>query len=616
MATPVFQPPPTHTEVILKDAQSRWLFNPAWVKWFLELTQMINNSGGGSGTIQHNSTGGLQGGGTGEYYHLTNQEHGWVADTPAAPTTKFWRGDHTWTGTLAGPFQATNITGTGNLSIQGNTTLGDSTSDTITFTGQMASTLLWGTDNTLDIGAIGANRPRDLYLGRDLYVGGTITITGGIVITGDLTVNGNTTLGNSTVDTLTIASSAITWSGTPTHSGNHTWSGNMTVNGNVTVKGNTAIGDATSDTFTIAPNTVTWTNNPTHSGNHTWSGNMTINGNVVLGDSSTDTLTIATNTVTWSNNPTHSGNHTWSGSMTMNGNVVIGDSSTDTLTIATNAVTWSNNPTHSGTHIITGRLGVGGSLSALTHFYVAGSGLASGVDQGGVYSDCTFTAGATTSEAAFSARTTGAAGSHTTVAAIGLAVADHVLGASQTVTGSYGVLIQNRTAAATLIVGVASQVSSGTGKWNWYSSGTADSSFNGKVRIGSNVAPTVALDVTGSIIASVNLTAWTTWTPTRTGWTDVGAPTVTARYCRIRNAVMFQIKVVPSTTVATVAGTSYTDLPIAAGSSGLAGIGVMGNDTTRVSIGNGEFDIANSRFYVPTQGATANTLQISGWYEV
>lgn len=107
---------------------------------------------------------------------------------------------------------------------------------------------------------------------------------------------------------------------------------------------------------------------------------------------------------------------------------------------------------------------------------------------------------------------------------------------------------------------------------------------------------------------------WTTWVPTRTGWTDIGTPTVTARYCQIGNVVFFQIKIVPATTVASVAGTSYISLPVAA--AGISGIVEMMNLTTLVGVGSGVLDVANTRAYVPSQGATANTLTISGYYEV
>ena len=108
--------------------------------------------------------------------------------------------------------------------------------------------------------------------------------------------------------------------------------------------------------------------------------------------------------------------------------------------------------------------------------------------------------------------------------------------------------------------------------------------------------------------------SWVSFTPVRTGWTDVGAPTVTGRTHVIGRQCHFQVQVVPSTSVATVGGTSYIDLPIKA--QGLAGDGSMMNQTTLVGIGNIVIDVANSRCYVPTQTATANTLTIAGWYEV
>jgi hypothetical protein len=50
----------------------------------------------------------------------------------------------------------------------------------------------------------------------------------------------------------------------------------LTVAGNLTVTGNTTLGDASGDTLTVAPSAVTWSGNPTHSGNHTFSGNVTL----------------------------------------------------------------------------------------------------------------------------------------------------------------------------------------------------------------------------------------------------------------------------------------------------------------------------------------------------
>jgi hypothetical protein len=72
MSVPAFEPPPTYAEpFILTEDGKKSRFNPIWIRWFIKLIAVINGSGGGGGTIQHSSLGGLQGGTTGQYYHLT-----------------------------------------------------------------------------------------------------------------------------------------------------------------------------------------------------------------------------------------------------------------------------------------------------------------------------------------------------------------------------------------------------------------------------------------------------------------------------------------------------------------------------------------------------------------
>lgn len=76
-------------------------------------------------------------------------------------------------------------------------TLGNATSDTLTIGARLGSGLTWATDDTYDIGASGANRPRALYLSGGATIGGAATIgttlgvTGNTTLTGDLAVNGN-----------------------------------------------------------------------------------------------------------------------------------------------------------------------------------------------------------------------------------------------------------------------------------------------------------------------------------------------------------------------------------------------------------------------------------------
>lgn len=71
-----FQPPPTWALPILVDEDSgKATFNPVWIKWFVDLTAVINASGGGGGgAIDHNSLSNLQGGQANQYYHLNANE--------------------------------------------------------------------------------------------------------------------------------------------------------------------------------------------------------------------------------------------------------------------------------------------------------------------------------------------------------------------------------------------------------------------------------------------------------------------------------------------------------------------------------------------------------------
>ncbi|MBM3460749.1 MAG: hypothetical protein FJX76_01480 [Armatimonadetes bacterium] len=113
----------------------------------------------------------------------------------------------------------------------------------------------------------------------------------------------------------------------------------------------------------------------------------------------------------------------------------------------------------------------------------------------------------------------------------------------------------------------------------------------------------------------VGLDAWREWTPTRTGWTDTGTPTVSGRLKFLSRLCFFEIKVVPGTNIATTAGTSYTSLPVPV-KGGIGGMATMMNVTTNVAVGNCVIDATNSRCYVPTQVASGNTFAICGWYEV
>jgi len=71
-----FQPPPTWALPVLVDERTKeGQFNPIWLKWFVDLAQVLSSFGGGSGSADHNLLSGLQGGASSQYYHLSAAQH-------------------------------------------------------------------------------------------------------------------------------------------------------------------------------------------------------------------------------------------------------------------------------------------------------------------------------------------------------------------------------------------------------------------------------------------------------------------------------------------------------------------------------------------------------------
>ena len=96
--------------------------------------------------------------------------------------------------------------------------------------------------------------------------------------------------------------------------------------------------------------------------------------------------------------------------------------------------------------------------------------------------------------------------------------------------------------------------------------------------------------------------------------TVVGTPTYTGRYRIVGRQCQFQVTLVATTSIASVAGTNYVDLPIAA--KGIAGMATMTNDTTNVALGVCHVDVATSRCYLPTLVASGNTFTVCGFFEI
>ena len=95
---------------------------------------------------------------------------------------------------------------TADLTVNGNTTLGNAAGDTVTVTARVASNFVPSADDTYDLGTSG-NEWKDLYIDGTARVD-TLQVDESATITADLTVNGNTTLGNATGDTVTFTARA------------------------------------------------------------------------------------------------------------------------------------------------------------------------------------------------------------------------------------------------------------------------------------------------------------------------------------------------------------------------------------------------------------------------
>lgn len=107
---------------------------------------------------------------------------------------------------------------------------------------------------------------------------------------------------------------------------------------------------------------------------------------------------------------------------------------------------------------------------------------------------------------------------------------------------------------------------------------------------------------------------WTPFDPVFGALTVVGATSYTGRYRFIGRSLQFQVKFSAATSIASVAGTDYLTLPVAA--MGLTGIAVMSNDTSNVAVGLCHVDVATSRCYLPAQVASGNVFNLCGSYEV
>jgi hypothetical protein len=122
---------------------------------------------------------------------------------------------------------------TGGIQFDGNITIGDSPADTLTVNSTITSNLIF-TDNTYDIGASGATRPRSLFLSSNATVGGLTATrvvfagTGGLLSGAAGFTWDGTNLTASQVRSSGLTSGRVTFAGASgllSDSSNFTWNG-------------------------------------------------------------------------------------------------------------------------------------------------------------------------------------------------------------------------------------------------------------------------------------------------------------------------------------------------------------------------------------------------------
>jgi len=159
----------------------------------------------------------------------------------------------------------TTLNASGATTLDGTVALGNASGDLITVPGTIGSNVIF-TDNTFDIGASGATRPRNLFLAGAATVGGNLSVGGTLTLTGGVNLNGNVTVGDSSADTLTI---------------------NSTITSNLIF---------TDNTYDIGASGATRPRNFFLAGNITAGGNQTLTGALTV-DSTTDSTSTTTGSI-------------------------------------------------------------------------------------------------------------------------------------------------------------------------------------------------------------------------------------------------------------------------------------------------------------------------------
>jgi hypothetical protein len=195
----------------------------------------------------------------------------------------------------------TTLTASGATTLNGAVALGDASGDLITVPGTVNSNLLF-TDNSFDIGASGATRPRNLFLAGAATIGGNLSVGGTLTLTGGVNLNGNVTVGDSSADTLTI-NATITSNLLFTDNTYDIGASGATRPRNLFLAGNATIGGATTMTGALTVDSTTDSSSAT-TGSIQTDGGVGIAKALFVGTTATITGALTVDSVTDSSSTT------------------------------------------------------------------------------------------------------------------------------------------------------------------------------------------------------------------------------------------------------------------------------------------------------------------------
>lgn len=170
--------------------------------------------------------------------------------------------------------------------------------------------------------------------------------------------------------------------------------------------------------------------------------------------------------------------------------------------------------------------------------------------------------------------------------------AQGAFGASSTVTNQYGFIANASLTGATNNYGFFSNIASGTGRWNFFANGTANNAFAGNSSFGTIAAPTVAVDVVGTVQARPAATQDAVAIAGRAGGTGSFVSTITPTTLTASRTITLPNSDINFT----------TGLPVANG-----GTGTTSLTANNVILGNGTSAV---QFVAP--GANGNVLTSNG----